>query len=88
MTSVANAPEYSARRGRLVRPSFIVIAALQLLIAGCRTVPFYEKERLNEETMVLEEDPTDIHFEQKVLYSREGSAGGIGTGAGGGCGCY
>jgi hypothetical protein len=66
----------------------VAILALAAVLAGCQTVEFYEKEHLNDVTMLLEGDPTEIHFIQKVLYSREGSIGGVGTGAGGGCGCY
>ena len=66
----------------------VVILALAAMLAGCQTVEFYEKEHLNDATMLLEEDPSEVHFLQKVLYSREGSVGGVGTGAGGGCGCY
>jgi len=73
----------------LARPLLgIAMLALVASLAGCRTVAFYEKEHLNDVTMVFEEDPTETHFLQKVLYSREGSVGGVGTGAGGGCGCY
>ena len=66
----------------------VAILALAALLAGCQTVEFYEKEQLNDATMLLEEDASEVHFLQKVLYSREGSVGGVGTGAGGGCGCY
>ena len=66
----------------------VLILALAALLAGCQTVEFYEKEQLNDVTMLLEEDATEVHFLQKVLYSREGSIGGVGIGAGGGCGCY
>ena len=66
----------------------VVMLALAAVLAGCQTVEFYEKEHLNDATMLLEEDPTEVHFLQKVLYSREGSVGGVGVGAGGGCGCY
>ena len=38
--------------------------------------------------MVLEDSATEVHAYQKIYYSREASVGGIGTGAGGGCGCY
>jgi hypothetical protein len=55
---------------------------------GCETVAFYEKEHLNDPSMLMEENPTETHLLQKTLYSREGSAGGIGSSAGGGCGCY
>ena len=76
--------KFAALRGVLC----VAIVALAAVLAGCQTVEFYEKEHLNDATMLLEEDPTEINFIQKVLYSREGSIGGVGTGAGGGCGCY
>jgi len=37
--------------------------------------------------MNLAEDKGEVNFYQKSYYSREGSAGGIGAIAGGGCGC-
>ena len=74
----------AARRSSLC----VAILALAAVLTGCQTVEFYEKEHLNDATMLLEEDPSEIHFLQKVLYSREGSIGGVGAGAGGGCGCY
>lgn len=58
------------------------------ITAGCRTVEFWEKRHFSDPLMSLEEDAGETHFHQKTMYSREGSAGGIGTGAGGGCGCY
>ena len=38
--------------------------------------------------MAFESDPAEAHFYQKCMYSREAAVGGIGGGAGGGCGCY
>jgi hypothetical protein len=38
--------------------------------------------------MAFDTDPSEMHFQQKVFYSMEGSAGGFGSSAGGGCGCY
>ena len=68
---------------------FLVIFVLVLLLTtGCETVEFYQKQHLVNEIMVFGPDPAEVHFAQKVHYSREGSIGGIGTGAGGGCGCY
>ena len=55
---------------------------------SCNTVEFYEKGALSRPAMVFATDPGLSHFEQKVFYSIEGAAGGIGTSAGGGCGCY
>ncbi|MDP6979663.1 MAG: DUF4266 domain-containing protein [Myxococcota bacterium] len=67
----------------------LVLAALFLLgTSGCKNVEFYQKQRLNDPAMKFDDDPAQTHFVQKTFYSREGSAGGIGTGAGGGCGCY
>jgi len=65
-----------------------LVAVFTLSAAACQTVEFYEKERINDPAMKFEDDPTETHFRQKSLYSREGSIGGVGTGAGGGCGCY
>lgn len=61
---------------------------LVLLLSACSPVAFYEKGRLQDELLVLEDDATEVHAYQKIYYSREGSVGGIGVGAGGGCGCY
>lgn len=65
-----------------------LIAALAVGAAACKTVEFYEKEHLSDPAMLFDDDPTESHFVQKCAYSREASVGGIGTGAGGGCGCY
>ncbi len=67
----------------------LVVSVLVLLgTSGCKNVEFYQKQRMNDPAMKFDDDPAQTHFVQKTAYSREGSAGGIGTGAGGGCGCY
>ena len=68
----------------------LAIACLLLLPlgAGCSTVEYYEKQNLQDPAMQFESDPTEVHFQAKVFYSMEGSAGGIGDSGGGGCGCY
>ncbi|MDA0322101.1 MAG: DUF4266 domain-containing protein [Verrucomicrobia bacterium] len=58
------------------------------LSSGCTTVAFHEKGRLLDPVMAFSEWPTETPFYQKTYYSREGSVGGIGTSAGGGCGCF
>jgi hypothetical protein len=45
-------------------------------------------QAFTDPAMELDDGATETHWFQKVHYSVEGSAGGIGTGAGGGCGCY
>lgn len=66
-----------------------VLAAVLLgSTSGCRSVAFYEKRAFSNPLMDLDEGPTEAHWYQKVYYSDEGAAGGFGTSAGGGCGCY
>ena len=55
---------------------------------GCRGVEYHQKQRFSNAIMLFDPDGSEIHFLQKTYYSREGSAGGIGATAGGGCGCY
>ncbi len=62
--------------------------ALVALGAGCNTVEYYEMRAFADPTMELEDGAAETHAYQKIYYSIEGSAGGIGTSAGGGCGCY
>jgi len=65
------------------------LALLVLVCAsGCNTVEFWQRAAFSDPVMEFAEDPTEIHMYQKVYYSAEGAAGGIGTSAGGGCGCY
>ena len=64
------------------------LLAVALFLSGCRTVAFYEKEAFADPVMDMGGGPGVVHLHQKVLYSMEGSAGGVGTTAGGGCGCY
>lgn len=63
---------------------------LLLLIGStsCQSVEFYDKAALSDPVMQMHVCRAEAHFYQKVFYSMEGSAGGIGTTAGGGCGCY
>lgn len=84
-------PDPSRAGLRRLVPARGILASLLILLpalSGCSTVEYYEKERLSDPAMVFETDPTEVHFFQKCYYSREGSAGGIGDTAGGGCGCY
>ena len=62
--------------------------ARSVLFSGCGSVRFFEKEKLADPIMTFDDDSTEAHSYQKVYYSMEGSAGGIGTTAAGGCGCY
>jgi hypothetical protein len=66
----------------------IVGLILLALTCACDTVAYYDMQAFTDPAMELDDGATETHWFQKVHYSVEGSAGGIGTGAGGGCGCY
>ena len=67
----------------------LIVGAVSLIVgSGCPTVHFTEKKHLSDSIMLLDDGAGETHFMQKTFYSREGSAGGIGATAGGGCGCY
>ena len=70
------------------RPLALVLLLAAGSLAGCNTVEFYEQRAFTDPAMELDKGRAHTHFLQKTLYSTEGSAGGIGTTAGGGCGCY
>ncbi len=82
------APLTATTRSHLLRSPLLLVGLALPLLAGCASVPFYEKGQLQDPIMVLAPDVTEAHAYQKIYYSREGSVGGIGQGAGGGCGCY
>jgi hypothetical protein len=66
--------------------SFVLLLAV---VSSCSSgVKYYEKQHLSSPIMQFDSDATETHFIQKCLYSREGSVGGVGSSAGGGCGCY
>jgi len=57
-----------------------------LLFGGCAAVQPWEKQLLSDPIMRFRTEHPGAVYEQHLLNSREGSAGGYG-GAGGGCGC-
>lgn len=57
------------------------------MFTSCQKVAFYEKQYLASALMSFDTDPAFDNFMQKVIYSREATTGGIGSKAGGGCGC-
>ncbi|MFT7679507.1 MAG: hypothetical protein ACI8QC_003509 [Planctomycetota bacterium] len=63
-------------------------ACLFVCTTSCNTVEFYEKGALQGPLMEIGTQRTQGKLEQKIFYATEGSAGGLGNSAGGGCGCY
>lgn len=70
------------------RRTIWVLALLLASLSACNTVEYYDKRAFADSVMEFEDGATETHWFQKTYYSIEGSAGGIGTSAGGGCGCY
>lgn len=57
-----------------------------VLLAGCKPVKAYQKQKLNDREMTLNAKKTE-KFEQTFQLYREGSSGANGGKTGGGCGC-
>jgi hypothetical protein len=66
----------------------LVVAALlaALLTSACAPVQPWERGRLAQPTMSLDEDPMLTSISEHIYNSKEASSGGAGP-AGGGCGC-
>lgn len=60
--------------------------ALTLTFGGCANVKPYEREKLADPIMNLDNGLGKQTLEQKLFSTREAGTGG-GTGVGGGCGC-
>ncbi|MFT4516097.1 MAG: hypothetical protein ACI89X_000365 [Planctomycetota bacterium] len=74
-------------RLKLRKPVLGVVLLAALLSTSCQPVAFYEKQYMASALMQFDTDPSLDNFMQKVIYSREATTGGIGSKAGGGCGC-
>ncbi|MFT4710973.1 MAG: hypothetical protein ACI8Q9_002107 [Planctomycetota bacterium] len=81
--NVAVMPPPSMRNKRLLFGLLLLFSA-----GSCNTVAFYEKQAFSSPVMDLGISPTLSSAEQKIFYATEGAAGGLGSSAGGGCGCY
>jgi hypothetical protein len=61
-------------------------AAVASVLCGCANVKPYEREKLADPIMNLENGAGKQTLEQKLFSTREAGTGG-GAGVGGGCGC-
>jgi hypothetical protein len=68
---------------RSVLVSLLVTSAL----AGCSTTRYYQRERLVDHAALFDRDRLATYLRDKVEAAREGSFGGFGGSAAGGCGC-
>lgn len=64
-----------------------LFALAALLLGGCESVKFYQRERLGSPIMRVR-GPAGDFAAGKIETSREGASGASGASAGGGCGCY
>lgn len=66
---------------------FALISLLvPLVTGGCAAVQPWERGRLAQPSMALDEDPLLTSISEHIYSSKEAASGGTGT-AGGGCGC-
>lgn len=71
--------------------SGIIALALALALSaatpGCATTRYHERARLADPAMQLDGDAAVVYVRTKAESAREGSIGGFGHSAAGGCGC-
>jgi len=72
--------------GSISRVSFSALAGIALL-AGCASVPAWERGNLAKPQMAFDLNPAESALRAHAYSSREAAANGT-AGAGGGCGCY
>ena len=70
-----------------IRATIVVFALAMFAITGCATTRFHQRQKLNERCMQLDADGELTYLRNKVEAAREGSFGGYGAAAAGGCGC-
>ena len=64
----------------------VLLGALALALSGCANVKPYQREKLADPIMSLDNSLYKQSLERKLFSTREAAIGG-GTGIGGGCGC-
>jgi hypothetical protein len=81
-----NACERSVSAARALRAPLLLGILTALALGGCANVKPYEREKLADPIMNLDDDVGKQSLEQKLFSTREAGTGG-GAGVGGGCGC-
>jgi len=74
------------KRQKLTTPFLLLIVMSGLLLASCKSVKEYQKNKLNDSEMSLsgrKVEKTELNFQSY----REGASGANGGKIGGGCGC-
>ncbi len=64
-----------------------LIIALAVALAGCASVPAWERGNLAKPQMAFDLEPSQTALREHVYSSREAAMQGAGA-VGGGCGCY
>jgi hypothetical protein len=65
----------------------LLVLLTLLTVSGCVRVSSYERGYLSEPTMQAVVDPLEQRAATQLHKAREATSGGIGSPAGGGCGC-
>lgn len=76
-------------RTRLTLPTVLFPALLlpALVLPGCVATDVHERERLQDPCMQFDQDASWVFLRNKTEAAREGSFGGFGAAAAGGCAC-
>lgn len=63
------------------------ILLISIMLGGCTSVRFNQKQRLGDRTMIFDYDAAAAKMQGHILTPREGSIGGFSSAGAGGCGC-
>ena len=63
------------------------VAIIILMLSGCNTVQFHEKEQLNDRLLQFDSDSLSAVMRQHMITPREGAIGGFSPVGAGGCSC-
>jgi hypothetical protein len=65
----------------------LAFVALTAVLTGCAGPRFHERQRLIDRAAGFDQDRSVAYLRDKIEAAREGSFGGFGGAAAGGCGC-
>jgi hypothetical protein len=65
----------------------LIPLGLALAPLGCTTTRYHEREKIADRSAAFDQDRQVLYLRDKIEAAREGSFGGFGGAAAGGCGC-
>lgn len=69
-----------------MKPRLLILFAALFLLSGCATVKPWQREKLADPIMIMDQNPIETGIKEHHIDYREGSKGATGAQSGG-CGC-